>query len=1327
MKQTITTQQEFSRRLYTRLYGLLLLFLLSGLMDIQAQTVSWTATYPKLDPVTLTVLDDNPGYLDVYFIPTVASITNAKLEVTLPPGISYVGVENGTGHNASITYTPSFASQIVSVAFTSNGNTLKVGEAVFLRLKVSAACSAVNGATATVKVLSGSTVVTSGQKTVSIGVQTPIVRIQCDAPTQNYATQTETKEFELKLDAQYGEVSSLLLTLTGDQYAILSDFSLNGTTVTPTTLNVVSGNTSKTTITLNTTVMGGKLGSSVKKLKFKAESSRCGVKSITSSVQYPSESSCSTRDGVTLTMSFPAEAGLPNMAYVDSWLLTSDDMDAITSIWSIGIIPLDGVTPTYYRQAYTNNGTADAYDLKISQSMATNVLGYIDVNNIYYRIGTSGAVKKLDLDQILILGTKPATNSVFRIKSTNVGKPTNVTVSIPEVLPQGETIYIRWTIVQGAIYSNADYAGNLVSVYFSDRSFHGIYRGATANNRCGQAGGSVSTVYIGNWRDLPYFMNIPASINVKSGQNITRNISIRTGAAWPIELFVQLPEFLELDGGMSDGIKLGSATIASYIDHGNGKYSLVVTGGTISPLTLNLKSKACQNNTSNETGNVVCWMDYHSGDGTNPQRPVLQHISKVYIPATLMCKEDGVVMDEFYLTRKTFGYRDADDDGIPDIGGILATETDPGILHTKYLLNDKGTVTYKGRIVGTGSYKNFYCLLDVDILNIGPTGTAGVHLSVDNSDVKVKIGGVEYPATIGFISGAKRLYVHYSDPGGVVIAGGKDFEVNLDFTVKQGVDYEAKITAYSYVSDTDQTNPFSPQDRHGEDVMNSDIWPSSYSNVYYFDSGNSGITFNNNDPVSVGGEIRLGMMYSNFPYEYRPVYLPLEGTLTLPDGYELTNVVVTGGGLSSENVPFIRTGNTFVLNLEDYFDSNFNGSSPLTPGKLKLPEGAYTLYPTYTFRATKGASLGSSPVNEKTTYERFGNPGSMSQNFYFIYNGQSITLNLGATTTLSAVGPNLSLPVVSVGNPNNTALGETWLYVSGNVVPGSAFLSAVGGDGTPVISGEGFDGRWLKVSNSIASSGIVSYQLNFTYGGSNDCSVPDKIKIYTVADFDNSAWSPSTGSALDLTDYDHVGANKELSITAAPAAISGSVSISTSTLTFNTPYTLTAKLDSRGSEGSVKDARIEVTIPAGQLYTSGSARIEYPLGTPPVAVSSALETALLTANSNLGIDRTVTFASSALLPGYLAGGGVTDADRQMVFTAEYKPQCETVLTGIRYTGVLGGQTACGNVAKGNGSTVSSGQLYPTIVADYIFNVSSAMSGGNNAFNEKRTTGTLQVT
>jgi hypothetical protein len=1305
---------------------------------LQAQTVSWTTGYPNLNPSILTALDD-PGYLDIYFIPTIANITNAKLEVTLPAGITYAGLETGTGHKASITYnTPSFSSQIVTVTFNSNGNTLKIGEAVFLRLKVSAACSAVNGMDATIKVLSGSTVVTSGQKKVSIGVQKPTIRVQCAAPTQNYADQNTPKEFELSLDAQNGEAASFLLVLTGDQYAVLSDFSLDGTPITPVSSNVVSGTTGKTTLRLTTTEMNGKLGTTVKKLKFKALNSRCGARNITTSTQYPATSSCITQNGVTLTMSFPAISGVPDIKFLSAnWL----GQDEITPTDMYGI-STNGTTPTYVRMTYKNDSSVDAYDLKVPISFYGNFY-YFDTGNVHYSINGE-AKKKVDPGVISITSRLANNSSIVYYKPEHIGKPRGIQLNIPEVLKSGQEITVWAACIGGNIHDNG--TNNLFYDYWTS-TFAGMVSNPSANNMCGVAGSANSAALRLVYERVPHIREFPADISFRPGEQKTQRIRISAedlsvANKKSVEVFVQLPSWLGLDGNIENAIVWKNLSeTSSYapvagsgVDHGGGKYSIKFTGISDSNgfLYVKYKAGACPGNSQNYNENIHYWLDWHTGDGTDPLRPVLKCVSQIFQPAHLFCLEDGMNLSDFHLVRTTRGLKDSGNDGIPDDG---STALGNEIINNYYMQKDEGYLEWKGSIAGLASttYKYWYAPVTLTSLTVGASG----NLIPNLSNAYIKINGVQKDVQITYVSG-KGFYL-YCDASSNPMKGGDPIEVQLPFKVNSVVNSaNSALSSACFVSNTQISNPFvltsaDELNRHGQNIIAAQIGTFSLDVAVAWTDDAAYTNFTNNNLRNANYGYVNDIFHSTqlsspyFKNEVRRHAYISRIVWEMPDGYilpsalTLENTQLNGSSTKTLSAAS-QNGNTYTYDVSSLFDLAYDGSNNLTTGKWMLPDDRFNMVIKTDIQATKGAPLGRS-TTKRTLY--YTNPATGIETGYaktaiLNYSSLATTLSL-STSTLPAYSSKLSIPVVTVGNPNAIDLNNVWLYIAGNVKDIS--ITPTGGGNS--VSGEGFEGRWIKVSDLMAPGSTLSYKLDFTYDGSNDCSVTDKVKIYTVSGFENP-WTAPTSAALNLTDYDHVGASKELSITAAPAAISGSVSISTPTLTFNTPYTVTAGLNALSSQGALKDPQMEIVIPKGQKYVAGSAKIEYPLGATPVPVSSALESALQAINANLGSPNTVILnAGSFLLPGYLAAGN--DNDRQIKITAEFSPQCETELTGIRYTGVLSGKTACGGVAQGSGVIVSSSQLFSNTTQNYIFQVRSALLGGNNTFNEKRTTATFRVT
>ncbi|GHT71038.1 hypothetical protein FACS189455_1920 [Bacteroidia bacterium] len=1315
------------------------MFVLSGFI-LQAQTVSWTSTYPLLSPATLTALDD-PGYLDVYFTPTVAEIATAKLEVTLPTGISYGGIENGTGHTSSITYgTPTVSGQVVTVSFTSNSNTLKVGEAVFIRLKVSAACSAVNNSTATVKVLSNTATVVGGEKTVTIGVHVPNIRVQSDAPVQNYANQSETKEFELKLDAQNGEASSLLLTLTGDQYATLSDFSLDGNGITPTTLNVVSGSTSKTTITLNTTVMGGKLGSTVKSLKFKAGSSRCGSHNITTSVQYTATSNCSTHPGVTLTMDFPSISGVPNMQFVSATWLAQDEATPT----DVNGVSTDGVTPTYVKVIHKNAGPVDAWDLKVPLSFYGNFY-YFDTGNVYYSVN-GGPRKQANAGMISITSTLANSSSIVYYKPGYIGKPRGIQLNIPEALNPGQEVIVWAACLGGKIYDNGN--NNLFYDYWTT-TVAGMVSNPSANNMCGVAGSANTASNRIAYDRVPHIRELPAALSFHPGDRKTQRLRISaedlsTANKKSVEVFVQLPSWLSLDGNIEDAITwkaldeiaIYSPVAGSATDHGGGKYSIRFTDMNTSNSFLFIKYQAgsCPGTTSNYDEQIHYWLDWHTGDGSDPIRPVLECVSQVFQSVHLFCLQDGMMLSDFELFRTTKGLKDSDNNGDPDDGTIAP---DNEIIHNYYMAGDLGYMEWTGSIAGASSvtYNYWYAPVTLTSLSVSSSG----NLIPDLSGAYIDINGTQKSLQLTYVSG-KGFYLFY-DATSTPLKGGDAIEVRLPFTVNSVQNSaNSALSSACFVSNTTISNPFvltsaDELNRHGQDVIATQIGTFNLDMSVNWTNDNHYTSFVNNTPLfgSYGRGDNFHRTLLSSPYfkneVRRHVYIS-RIVWTIPEGYVLPSpLTLANAQLNGTSTKTLSASseieNVYTYDVESLFDLLYDGSNSLDVSKWMLPDDKFLMEISTNILATKGASLGKSTTS-RTLYLK--NPATGVETQHIVtatldYTGLATTLNL-STSSLPAYGSSLSIPVVTVGNPNSIDLKQVWLYVTGNV--SNLSLTPTGG-GAAVATGEGFEGRWIKVSDLMSSGSTLAYTLNFTYGGSNDCSTTDKIKIYTVADFDNTTWTPATGSALNLTDYDHVGSNKELSITSAPATIGGSVSVSNAVLTYNTPYTVTVGLNSLSSQGAVKDPGLNLTIPAGQQYTANSAMIEYPAGSPPVAVPAALESALLAINSTLGTTNTVFISPGAdfLLPGYLAPG--TDVDREIKITMEFTPKCETVLTGIRYSGTLNGLTACGDAAKEDGRFVFTPYMFPNVVNNYLFQVNNEIADGNRAFNEQRTTGTYRVT
>ncbi len=1337
MKQTTTTQRESTWQQYIRLYGLILVFLLLGLIGLKAQSVSWSSTYPKLEPATLTALDD-PGYVDVYFTPTVADITTAKLEVKLPANYTYVSTENGTGHTAAITYTVAAtgtvaAGQTITVTFNSNGNTLKIGQPVYLRFKVTAGCAAVNGVTATVKVMSNTTVVTDGQQDVTYGVAVPVIRVTSDNASQNYTLQTDSKDYELKLDNQNGQAGSLKLTLTGDQYTTLDNFTLDGVTITPDSKNVISGSTSRTIITLTSgTNMTGKLGTTVKKLKFSATNTRCGSHNITSSAQYPATgTACSTQSGVTMTMSYPAIAGTPNMNLTyANWV----GSDMSTTLASANVCE-DGVTPTWYRLAYKNTGAVSATEIKNSVNLgrsATDTYGYIDIDNIYCSVDGGITKRKVLASEIQVTATLPATSPMYIIKPGFAGKPRAVSVVIDdELLPNKEVVFY-YPAINGNIYDNSSLATSTIQNGNSQMSINYFGYSIQAWNACGVEGGKPTNTFGAGSISFPRIPSLTPAIGARPGQTgecrfpfFSGYISVANGIS--VDAYIQLPSWMSIDGLVTDAIQFENQVGVAQ-DLGGGKYVIRfdANNGVYDNVVLKYKmTSTCPAPTNeNKEAQIRFWLNWNMGtSGTNCDN-TLEYFTQQYVPAVLFCKQDGVMIDGFNLHRTTRGLKDSGNNSVPDDG---TPGLDNEINHSIYLRQDQGEFMAQMTIAPGSSYPYLYALLSSSDLNMVSDITFGT--------ATMSVNGSPASGTLTRLNDT-HFYFAYSNVA-TPLQAGDIVKITLPFTTLKAADKAQLIDFECYTSNANQSAPFSPTDRHGEDKKGLGL------SIYQESTPTTGttVTLANQTPANRYLTYLASYIYNGFaaPYfknEIRRVVQARKFTLPLPPGYLISDdqLIVTVSTkldaptsgdikyLLAESKTETDAGITYVFDLTQLYDLTYNseagGAVPAT-GKWMLPDDRFSYDFNAMIQATKGASPSNAVRPITTVYiPSINQEIDITANDVFNYTGTATSL-LTSVSTLPAYGKTLNIPTVTVGNPNSTGINSTWLYVTGNVEN-----IKIKNTTTLVESaGTGFEGRWIKVADAIPTTQSLDYSFSFDYTGASSCDAQN-FTIYTVSGFE-TAWTPTTASALNLSDVNHIGARRIISITSAPATISGSIATSTSTLVFNTPYTLTAVLDSRNSEGSLKDAQMEIIIPAGQKYTNSSAVLEYPKGTP-ISFPADLELALRDANTNLSIARTLIFKSTSLLPGFKADG-TTDDDRQLTLKATYTPQCETPLTGISFTGKLTGTSSCGVTAKGNNSMVFSSTMYSNVSSNYAFEVATAIKSGNTAFNENRTTDILKVT
>jgi hypothetical protein len=1347
-----------------------LLSILSATTIVNAQQINWANSTPCMASGSepLTVLGDS-ALLEIDFTVSSAPVTQAKVEIKLPQYLEYANSVTLASGSDPVTWTTAqtgdpttAAGRTLTISVTSNGNSLPTGTYVKLRVRLRVLCggNTITNPAIQVRVLSNTTPVAGGTATAALQtMRLPVLNLTSPAPNQTLPTQNAVGSYTLNLTATNGEAHSAKITLTTDLVTTLDNFTIDGN---PLTVATSTGSTQKTyTLTLTPEILNYiKINATPHVITFELTATRCGVRNITSVVQYRHDSNCATYTGMPLAASCPAVSGLPNMVIQSCNYLDAGDnpiSGTIPNHLNHADIKMDGITPTYVKTVFKNDGTADAYDIQIYTAPYGQYM-YIDTANIKYQV-EGGAQQLLPSTSVRIDDkvnqylNGPNTNGIAAIgyaKPEIVNKPRAVTLTIADIVPAGKTLTVWVPTVNGKIYDNG--RKNVVYDYWT-----AVINGyriwvSRVRNRCMETGTTTTgTVPIG-YTGVPHFREMPVLAPFKSGTS--RHQAVRTALnhiynSLPVDVYVKLPSWLTLNN-MYSATLAGNpiASTGGLTSHGNNTFSLRYTNGYDESCYMHFDYTADACAGVNRIDTIEYWINQIWLGGT------LDHVSQLFQPVTLECVPEGIALNDFGTRRTTKGLKDSDNNSIPDDGTIAP---DNEILHNTFIESDHGYFYWDATVTGVA---RSHLYLPIRSLTFRISQSGATNLNLANTGTISINGGAEQ--TIPYtILNDYNLYLHYQGN----LPAGANLKVKLPFTVREITNVNGTITVNSietkcYLSDTDVSNdPMSndqPGVRFGKDRSATPL--AAYSHHMWFHWNKDALTesfpdntLKNNYYIGFAALYRGSILDvyqgSIFPYPYfanevRRSYYPYKGTWELPEGYLMDNMQLQNNKLdlpTPDTKPVSpATGSTetrHIYNLNEMYDTQYDGSNTLTPGKWMLPDDKYILIFRTDIRATRGAPLGNSTAKVTGVYKHpiTGEEVTQIENISFIYTGLSTQLSV-APTVLDAYSQALTLHTVTIGNPNKINLQDVYLYVAGNV-QNVRFKNKATSVEAPGIG----NGRWFKVSNQMPVGTVLDYEINFDYTGTTSCD-GDTVRVYTAAGFDQP-WAPNTSVPLVTNDWDHVGARKMTIIRAADARVTGNISVAPNLeLSYNTPFTLTVDVYSTASPGILRDPSVMLSVPPGMQVVPGSARIEYPLGTAPRNVTGTFLPALnaaLGAGSNLSVTRSFTLnfdqlnnngvigGTALLMPGSLAMG-VTPAQQTARFTVDFLPMCETTLAGLRFSGVYNATSSCGAAAQWNGMVNRTRVIYTDVPINYHFSATVQTTTGNRAFNELRRRDTVVV-
>ena len=1346
-----------------KIAGLIFLLLLA-ITNLHAQEITWQNPPSLNKPINILTEE---GIIDLDFYAQVAAIADAKVEITLPTHVSYVSnsAVTATGHAAG-NISAVASGQKVTITFASGS--LPVETRVHLQLKVTVGNCAFTSADATIAILSGTTpITTGGNRTLAIVGQTPDIMLTTDVSVVNLTTPgpgtspaTDKADFELKISVANGSAKSLRIIFSSeDQYVFMENFKLDNVSVSATS----SGTAPKTyTVTLTNETFTG----TPRLLTFTAYSDRTKPRTITTRYRYLASATsdaaaCVSGPGASFTLNYPTAPGFVNFAAPTDVGFSMTQDGPLLSGYDV---PCDGQTRVWNRRTYQNTGAAGAIAVMNEMQLFRNYTGhysYMDPSaNIQYSI--NGGIKKNAL--VTVRGTL-ANDKVRTLKPEVVGKTNHVYAYLDnDTVPSGGTVTFYYPVIQGLIYDNT-----LIKQNTDDPnplpSFYWFRHYISSTNTNGDVGGAPTNLELsgsGSIGTMPLFQSAPAATSIRKGTSGQTSASLRTPSAnapaytkpQTLDLYVKLPAWLELDytTNITEALVFGTGTgnysLSSTHDHVNKIYSVkVAVNNVIDDLKVKYKTVAGLPDTQNRTDTIEYWMDWNMGTNSanatvQAYRPTLPRFGQVFQPITLLAEEDGLILNSFDFQRTTKGLKDSNNNSVPDNGDIAP---DGEIDHSLYLAYDQGKMIIKGKLANNVNPSDkLYILLNSEV------AFGGTDMVLGNAELKI---GATTHSGLSLVVSGMQSYLTYTGGG---LTPGANIELTIPFTfgstgqnVKKGITIEGYTSAKTAAQLGDVFNP-ATADRHGKDII------SNGYTVYALaisTSASASINANFPDNNTVTGIILPYIqIYENnnfrapyFDKEVRQIAKPTQYVLEIPEGYILedndslriyANGVLDAHAQANRNrkVPLQRQeaivsgGTRYFYDLSAIYVPDHDETKAALPNNKWMYSDDWFYHQYFVdIRATKAVA----PIETmrgRAHYISTQQNATISGTTTFTarYTGDYTTLAL-STSTLYAYSQRLSIPTVAVGNPNDKTM-NMWLYVAGN----AGKLSVTRGAST--ISGTGTEGRWLNLGG--LAKGSYDYRLSFDYLGGSNCA-GDTLTIYTVSDFDEGPFTPP--AVFNPKDYDHVGAYKRVIIRSASATVSGGLDVSNATLTYNQPYNLLATIDASASPGALKDAKMSITIPAGQQYTGVTANLSYPEKQPNGTVITRNKDVRSLVNSALsGADpaseRTFTFDVEALmqdpnfaLEGFLADNA--DPDKQKaVLNIEFKPMCNTPLSGIRYRGSVSGKTFCGQTAVGNGRLFNSPILLPNIQnINYGFEVAISSKSGNRSFNEVLVRDTLQVT
>ena len=1200
-----------------------------------------------------------------------------------------------------------------------------------------------------------------------------------------------------------------------------------------------------TYIRLDQSVLNGNIDNIVRHLTFRATANTGCDQTITMEVRHNLPTNCTTTPGNnTIILNLPSASTTPQFSYAGE-LYVIDGADTLRNSWHY--VCFDGVTPFYTRTIFTNtNATATAalnFNSYFPYEMHPAM--FSDTSQIFFQVSVPSKIDGSDSithpktriiggDYIIPKKTvyNPATvydtyffNDPEHFTPPLLDQSGYLTIKLPikmnNPIPPGAKIEVFQTYYANPAWSLDSYRSKSNFTTSQSNGYNTFlmrYLGQyfQVRNICGTLA-TVEPMISSAEAYLPAFFSAGGDVTLYPNQPITISNQFRSGGAgYPVntlsttdpaakptgaryaEVFVKLPSWCSLDttsAGITSAFTIGTTAPAAgsgTYDAVNNIYSVRYYTNLTGLLNIKLLPGDCPTGIGCTplTDTIQIWADWISGTPETACRPRFKKTTKIFSKVAMSCQTPALEIKEFGVYRETRGYKDSNNDHLPDDG---TPALDSEMQHWHFIVRDTGYYYIKGMIGGTVTdiwdtlfTELTYCtggainaISQYSWNTIGTTTRNTTPFWNDASiTIQKKVEGTTdtYPLILpNPVSPFYTLTAIFDGKTHYQPKGGDSIFIKIPFVVVNGPDSWSTDSKGSMLANTYGSKAALPECRGDYDAtpmkitfrtLSTTLRTATSNEIYFYFTGPGSehtLGKNPNGPsypntpnypyqgnssantygCTAGSFWHDGPDMNVFANEVRHLHKLLNCTIRVPAGYYKTEPKVhfsfakwmdrtwaPDTALYPTSATFeIATGDSLLyFDFSQMIDYDWNGSQAgitYDPVTGKLSNGKYPIGDDVTGGAHVlpiMATPGSGPVAVRAIYTFEDLSGGTIRNQYtnsdhLVYYGPALSL-FTSPSTLYVNHRYLSLPSVVLLNPNDVTDNNVWLFLKGNVENGMLIA------GTDTIFGKGLNNCWFEVG-TLTPLQEKNYRLTFSYKEGKSGCTNDTIMLYSVVDGLYTNYNPDINYSIDSVPVINRGGFRAtiLDVLTQKARIAGNLSVlvpnplKPGSLHYLDPYLLDVTIDGRVSQAALYNPCVTITVPAGQLYVDtaaayGAAWFEYPQGTVrpiPAAVLTAMKDAIGVASNDFA-ERSFTFCASELMeespfvmPGF---GAVSTSDDERVIKIHIPlvPNCQTELTGIRFTGTFSGNFACGDPCLDNGLFYNSSRIYSDVLTDYTFTV-----------------------